>query len=105
MSYYSSSYFKRDGRGSIKRSWTEFGQRRNGEAPVLVPVLPLGQLLEKINIERSNDDEANGIKLNGPRITDCEVIASYNWINESKASIAIPGQCYPQRLQYLPQTY
>lgn len=33
-----------------------------------------------------------GSKISSPKITDCEFVASYNWLQEDKPSIIVPGQ-------------
>lgn len=78
-------------------SYQRFGSRGGSSAPTRDSLegQPVGDLLGTITLtELQSSVHSRDAALT---ITDCQYIASYNWLNTQKGTILVPGQ-YPNRI-------
>lgn len=66
------------------------------------PPPPLGDLIEAID-QKSLEDTTEGNGTFG--ITESELIASYNWVNQKNPKIIVPGLCAPADSIYKGQVF
>ncbi|KAH7122785.1 hypothetical protein B0J11DRAFT_616147 [Dendryphion nanum] len=78
---------------SNRGRYADRGGSRHKLRPDNVPNVtlhPLGDLIA--TIDNAALDQALITGIGAPRITDCQYIASYNWLNEKEPTISVPGK-------------
>ncbi|EGY16034.1 uncharacterized protein VDAG_07198 [Verticillium dahliae VdLs.17] len=71
-----------------------YGWRRGPSMPLASPTpsyppLPLGPEIACVSIAKLAKDDA--IPIEKARVSDCQLVASYNWLDKPKPTIIIPG--------------
>ncbi|KAL4944389.1 hypothetical protein BDV06DRAFT_210304 [Aspergillus oleicola] len=78
------SFFR--GRGAGRAGWSRPGQALEATAPVL------GQLLTTITKGDLDDTLPSALaEKESPKITNCQLVGSYNWLNRTSPTILVPG--------------
>lgn len=94
MFYTQSAPGRSRGRGGFaaqrgRGGWSSaFTKRREVTKPD-IEKYPLGRLLE--TFRTSDLKTKDGESTDAPVISDCQYVASYNWLNEEAPSIVVPG--------------
>lgn len=88
---YSSFRGQRGGRWPVRNFRPAWGGRTRVTEPAQGPnPPPVGELLQSISADEILDGSDKKIEV--ARITDCEFIASYNWMEQARPSIVVPGR-------------
>jgi len=87
-----SSYYRRGKRGGWQQS-TRSHYQKTSTVVSSAPVPPLGTLIQSLNKHDLVEDANN--YLDRASIQDCELVASYNWLDKSDPAMLIPGTSLP----------
>ena len=78
--------------------WSSRGgkyQPKRYQGPIMqqssAPPPPLGPIVARLFKHELSEAEAE--RLSPATITDCEFVASYNWLNKKQPAILLPGTC------------